>query len=105
MSSEPSIEQRILQCIDEALEKLGNSGRKTVLFHLKKNAGIKRKEIPRKPELFCRELDLILGKQGGASARKLIVKELLTGFGLHQNSSLTLYETIELIKATQNGTL
>lgn len=100
MSADPDAEQRILQCVDEALGTLGSSGRKALLLHLEKNAGIKRKEISTKPELFCNELDLILGRQGAILINKLIVKKLLTGFGLRQKSDLTLAETIKLIKAT-----
>ncbi|MGB8780413.1 MAG: hypothetical protein WCD81_07165 [Candidatus Bathyarchaeia archaeon] len=101
MSADPDVEQRILQCVDEALGTLGKSGRKALLLHLEKSAGIKRKEISTKPELFCNELNLILGRQGAVLISKLIVKKLLTGFGLRQKSDLTVTETIKLIKATQ----
>jgi hypothetical protein len=101
MSADPDVEQKILQCIDEALGTLGSSGRKAVLLHLEKSAGIKRKEISKKPELFCNELKLILGRQGAVPIHKLIVKKLLTGFGMRQKSDLTLAETIKLIKATR----
>jgi hypothetical protein len=101
MSADPDVEQRILQCINEALATLGSSGRKAVLLHLEKSAGIKRKEISTKPELFCNELNLILGRQGAVIVSKLIVKKLLTDFGLRRKSDLTLTETIKMIKATQ----
>jgi hypothetical protein len=101
MSADPDIEQRILQSIDEALGTLGRSGRKALLLHLEKSAGIKRKEISTKPELFCNELNLILGRQGAVLISKLIVKKLLTDFGLRQKSNLTLAGTIKMIKAKQ----
>jgi hypothetical protein len=101
MSADPDIEQRILQCIDEALGTLGSSGRKALLLHLEKNAGIKRKDISTKPELFCNELNMILGRRGAVLINKLIVKKLLTDFGLRQKSVLTLAEAIGLIKATR----
>jgi hypothetical protein len=101
MSADQDVEQRILQCVDEALGTLGKSGRKALFIHLEKSAGIKRKEISTKPELFCNELNLILGRQGAVLMNKLIVKKLLTGFGLRQKSDLTLAEAIKLIKATQ----
>jgi len=100
MSSDQDIEQRILQSIDDALGTLGKSGRKTLLLHLEKGAGINRREISAKPELFCNELNLILGRQGAVPIKKLIVKKLLADFGLRQKSDLTLTETIRLIKAT-----
>jgi len=101
MSPDPDVEEKILQHIDEALGTLGSRGKKALLSHLEKNAGMKKKEIPRKPELFCNELNLILGKEGGVLVSKLIVKKLLIGFGLQQKSNLTLAKAVELIKATQ----
>jgi hypothetical protein len=101
MSTDRDVEQKILQCVDEALETLGSSGRKALLSHLEKSAGLKRKEIPEKPELFCNGLNVILGDRGGDVVKKLIVKRLLTGFGLQHKSSLTLAEAIKLVKAAQ----
>ena len=101
MSADPDVEQRILQCIDEALGTLGKGGRKALLLHLEKRTGIKRKEISTNPEMFSEELNLILGRQGAVLVSKLIVKKLQTGFGLEQKSNLTLAEAIKMIKATQ----
>jgi len=101
MSADTDVEQKILQCVDEALGTLGKSGRKALFLHLEKSAGIQRKEISTKPELFCNELNLILGRQGAVPIKKLIVKKLLTDFGLQQKSNLTLTEAIKLIKTTQ----
>jgi hypothetical protein len=101
MSADPDVERRIQQCIDDALGTLGRSGRKALLLHLEKNAGIKRKEISENPELFSNEMNLILGRQGAALISKLIVKKLQTGFGLQRKSNLTLAEAIKMIKATQ----
>jgi len=101
MSANQDIEQRILQCVDEALGTLGKSGKKTLLLHLEKHAGINRKEIPTKPELLSNELNLILGRLGAVPIKKLIVKKLLADFGLRQKPDLTLTETIKLIKAAQ----
>ena len=100
MSTDPEVEERILQCIDAALGTLGKSGRKALLLHLK-SACINRKEISTNPELFSKELNLILGRQGAVLLNKLIVKKLQTGFELRQKSNLTLAEAIKMIKATQ----
>jgi hypothetical protein len=101
MSTDPDVEQKILQCVDEALGTLGKSGRKAILLHLEKSACIKRKEISTNPELFSDELNLILGRQGAVLVSKLIVKKLQADFGLRQKSNLTLAEAIKMIKATQ----
>jgi hypothetical protein len=101
MSADPYVEHRILQCIDEALKTLGKSGRKALLLHLEKSAGIKRKEISANPELFSNELDLILGRQGAVLVNKMIVKKLQTGFRLQQKPNLTLAEAIRMIRAAQ----
>jgi hypothetical protein len=101
MSADPDVEQRILQCVDEALGTLGKSGRKALLLHLERSAGIKRKEISINPELFSNELNLILGRQGAVLVSKMIVKKLQTGFGLQQKPNLTLAEAIKMIRAAQ----
>jgi hypothetical protein len=101
MSADPDVEKRILQCVDEALGTLGKSGRKALLLHLEKCAGIKKTEISANPELFSKELNLILGRQGAVLVSKMIIKKLQTGFGLQQKSNLTLAETIKMIRAAQ----
>ena len=101
MSANPDVEHRILQCIDEALGTLGKSGRKALLLHLEKSAGIKRKEISANPEVFSNELNMILGRQGAVLVSKMIVRKLQTGFGLQPKSNLTLAEAIRMIRAAQ----
>jgi hypothetical protein len=101
MSADPDVEQGILQCIDEALGTLGKSGRKALLLHLERSAGIKKKEISMNPELFSNELNLILGRQGAVLVSKMIVKKLRKSFGLQQKSNLTLAEAIKVIRAAQ----
>jgi hypothetical protein len=101
MSFDPDIEQKILQCIDEVLETLGGSGRRALNRYLKKDIGLKREEIPEKPELFYRGLNLIFGEQGASAVGDSIAQKLLTSFGLKQKSNLTLLEVIQMIKAAQ----
>jgi hypothetical protein len=102
MSSDPDVEQRILQYVDEALGTLGKGGRKALLIHLEKSAGIKRKEIPTNPEMFSNELNLILGRRGAVLVNKLIVKKLQTGFELQKKSNLTFAEAIRMIKESRD---
>jgi len=101
MSFDPSVEQRILQCVDEVLEAIGESGRQAVHYYLEKNAGLRREEIPQKPELFCKGLSLIFGEQGADVVGSWIVQKLVASFELEKKSNLTLAEAIDLIKAAR----
>ena len=59
MAPESDLEQRIMQCIDDGLQALVDSGKKVIYYYLEKNFGLKRKEIPKKPEIFSRGLNSI----------------------------------------------
>jgi hypothetical protein len=101
MSFNPDVEQKILKCVDEVLEALGESGRQAVHYYLERNTGLRREEIPQKPELFCKGLSLIFGEQGANVVGSWIVQKLTVSFGLEKKSNLTLAEVIDMIKATR----
>lgn len=103
MSIDAVTEQKILQCIDEGLEILGDKGKRTVHSCLEKDIGLKREDIPEKPELFCEGLNLILGDHGAVVVTDCIVRKLLTRFSLKQKPDLTLSDVIQMIKTVQNG--
>jgi hypothetical protein len=101
MSFNPDVEQKILQCVDEVLEALGESGRQAVHYYLERNNGLRREEIPQKPELFCKGLSLIFGEQGANVVGSWIVQKLVVSFGLKKKSNLTLAEVIDMIRTAQ----
>jgi len=105
MTSESMVEQKILQCVDDSLQALGDSGKKAIYYHLKKNFRLKRKEIPKKPEIFCRGLALIFGEEGADIIEKWIIEKLRMSFDLKQRSKMTFAKAIDMIKARQKKCL
>jgi hypothetical protein len=57
-------ERKISHCVSEVLETLGKSGKQALTHYLDTNMGLKKEEIPQKPELFSKGLNLIFGEQG-----------------------------------------
>jgi hypothetical protein len=101
MSLDADTERKILQCVDEVLETLGKKGRQTLTQYLERSIGLKREEIPQKPELFRKGLCLILGEHGADVLETAIVQKLLTTLGLDRKPKLTLADVICIIKAAQ----
>jgi hypothetical protein len=101
MSLDPDTQRKISQCIDDVLETLGKSGKQALNHYLEKNIGLKTKEIPQKPELFRKGLNLILGEQGADALETAIVQRLMTSLRLDPKSKITLTEAINIIKAAQ----
>jgi len=101
MTAESNAEQKILQCIDDGLQTLGDSGKKAIYYHLKKNFGLKRKEILKKPEKFCRGLTLMFGEEGADIIERWIVEKLRMTFNLKHRSKTTFASAIGMIKARQ----
>lgn len=99
MTAESELEKRIMQYVDDGLEVLGDSGKKAVYYYLKKNFGVKRKEIPKKPELFGKGLIFVFGEEGTDIIEKRIVEKLRTSFDLKHQSKITFVEAVAMIKA------
>ena len=99
MSLDPEIERKILQCVDEVLEALGKSEAQTLVSYLARNLGLKKKEIPRKPEQFSKGLNMIFGEQAANVLETAIVQELLTSLGIDPRTKPTLAEAIVIVKA------
>jgi hypothetical protein len=104
MSTDEGTEQRILKCVDEVLSTLGDSASQAIHYYLEMNVGLKKEEIPKKPELFCEGLNLIFGQQGANFVGTSIVKRLMANFGLKHKSTLTLTKAFALVKA-EHGTV
>jgi hypothetical protein len=101
MSPDQDTDRKILQCVDEVLETLGKNVRQALTRYLERNVGLRREEIPQKPELFRKGLNLILGEHAANILETTIVRKLLTSLELDRKSRLTLVEAIDIIKATQ----
>lgn len=103
MTSEFDLEKRIMQCIDDGLQALGDEGKKAIYYHLEKNFTLKREEIPKKPEIFWKGLNSIFGEEGADTIGKWIIRKLRMSFYLKQRSKITFAEAIAMIKAVQKN--
>ncbi|MDI6847718.1 MAG: hypothetical protein QMD23_06270 [Candidatus Bathyarchaeia archaeon] len=72
---------------------------------MSKNFKLKREEIPKKPEIFCRGLILMFGEEGADIIEKWIIEKLKMSFDLKQRSKITLAKAIDMIKARQKECL
>jgi len=101
MKSKSDLDQRILKCIDDGLQTLGEGGKQAIYYYLEKNLGLKKEEIPKKPEVFCNGLNSIFGKEGTNLIGRWIVEKLKRNFTLNEQSKVNLAEAIAEIKASQ----
>jgi len=99
MTAESTLEKRIMQCVDDGLKVLGDSGKKAIYYYLEKSFGLKRKEIPKKPEIFRKGLIFMFGEEGTDIIEKWIVEKLRMSFKLKQQFKITFAEAVAMIKA------
>lgn len=104
MSLTPEMERKIRQCVGEVLETLGKKGKRTFFSFLEKKLGLEEEEIPQKPELFSKGLNLVFGERGGDILETTIVQKLMTDLRIDPESKLTLVGAIVIIKATREET-
>ena len=99
MSLDPETERRILRCVDEVLEALGKSEAQIFISYLARSLGLKKKEIPRKPEQFSKGLKLVFGEKAASVLETAIVQKLLASLGIDRKTKLTLARVIVIVKA------
>lgn len=90
---------KILECVDRALKKLGESVSESIYYYLKNDFSLGKSEIPEKPEVFEKALTSIFGERGTKVIEKLIIVEIRNGFRL-RGSSLTFKEAVATIKSS-----
>jgi hypothetical protein len=101
MSADHSFDQKITICIDEILDTLGLNGKQALLTHLERNAGLRKDTILEDPDLFRKNLGLVLGEHSAEVFEGWIVKRLVSSFKLKQASNLTLAKTICMIRTAE----
>jgi len=99
MSLDPETERRILQCVDKVLGTLGKSEARIFISYLARDLGLKKKEIPRKPEQFSKGLKLVFGEKAASVLETAIVQKLLASLGIDRKTKLTLARVIVIVKA------
>jgi hypothetical protein len=100
MRADPSVDEKILTCIDEALDALGDEGKRTLQKYFYKDAHLEKDRIVEEPELFKKKLQQVLGQRSARALEAWIVRNLISSFELKKRSNMTLTETIRQIKAT-----
>jgi len=98
MDDASEVDEKILECVDTALKKLGETVAKSIFFYLKKDFSLERFEIPKKPEAFEKALASVFGEQGAKVIEKLILAEIRNNFQLKNSSNSTFKEAIAIIK-------
>ncbi len=70
-----------IKAIDESLSYLGESAKYYIYFHLEYTFGVRREEIPEKPEIFAEKLEELF-MDGSTYIERLILKRLFENVGL-----------------------
>jgi len=71
----------LAKAVDESLSFLGESAKYSIYFHLEYSFGLRREEIPKRPEIFAEKLESLL-KDGSIYIERLILKRLYESVGL-----------------------
>jgi len=95
------VQRQIVECIDDVLKLLGQSVSQVVYFHLRKNFGIKKDEIPNQPEAFYQTLKLIFG-DGTKVIERLIVQKIKERFELRLEPETSLVEAMQKMKKAES---
>lgn len=90
-------EDRTIRCIDDVLEQLGIEVRRALLFHLRREKGIKHYEIFENPVNFINALHTILGDAAN-NIENEIIKKIEDEFNINNNNELDLQHLIIFIK-------
>jgi len=98
MNIPPYVHLKIVECVDSALGKLGESARESIYYYLKKNFMLEKSEIPLEPEVFEKALTSIFGQEGYKVIEKMILLEIRKDFKLKRSS---FREAIKVLKETR----
>ncbi|MDA4131233.1 MAG: hypothetical protein OK457_10720 [Thaumarchaeota archaeon] len=75
-------EEEIMTCVDRGLDKVGPHVKHLVYWHLEKIGGLKRADIPSKPEKFLEGLKNLY-RASAAGVERAILQEINSTFELH----------------------
>ncbi len=101
MSASFSSNQRIIKCIDEGLQTLGESTKHVIYHCLEKNFRLKKDEIPEHPEMFEQAITSIFGEEGSKIIEKLIAQKITQNFNLKPKSKLSFVEALQAVKSRE----
>lgn len=58
----PKQEIEVIRCVDNVLDRLGTSVRRTIVLHMRRESSLKRYELLQKPSEFINALRSVLGR-------------------------------------------
>jgi len=87
-----------LEALDEALGILGETTKETLLYILKQNYRIEKKEIPENLERFVSSLEEIFGETGSSFLESQIIKVLYRKLGFIISTAMNLREAVNNAK-------
>ena len=82
MSEEKKFNRLLCESIDEALNILGESAKKVLLYFIKQNCGIEDKNMYEDPETLIQGIKRFFGDAGGAFLESRIIEILYRQMGL-----------------------
>jgi len=69
-----SHERCLLTSVDEVLDILGETSKRTIYYHLEKTFSLPREAIPERPEILSHALQAMLGKGGLILQRRILTR-------------------------------
>lgn len=91
------LSQGILECIDKALDVFGASVRQVVYWGLEHEYGMKKTDVPTRPDVLCRHLEEIFGA-GSEIVERSILRTLGVRFRIANLEQHNLVRAIQLIR-------
>ena len=93
------LDQKIVNCIDNGLQVLGESAKYALYQYIEKNFRLKKDEIPQHPEVFKQAITSILGEEVSKLMEELIIQRMTQTFKLKHKSKLTFVEVVQAVKS------
>lgn len=98
VSASSDLDQRIIECVDDGLQALGESAKFVIYHYLEKDFELKKDEILEHPKVFKQALTSIFGEEGSKIIEELIVDEMAQTFKLKHKRKPSLVEVVQAIK-------
>lgn len=81
MEERPAISRVILECIERGLDSFGQNVRLVLYWKMEQDLGLRRDDIPFKPELFAKSVEKMFGP-GSRIVERVIAREIKRSSGV-----------------------
>jgi hypothetical protein len=92
--SEKGFNATIFQCIDRALNTLGENAKLALHYQIGSKLHLDAKQFPSRPLEVAEGLHTILGDSGYSFMERLIIREIKTTFNLHLKDGMPLSQVV-----------